>query len=208
MPPGKVNDSTGGAPPGFMKPGCAPWNPGVFPGSPGVFPGSPGVFPGSPGVVPGRPGGVCGVVGGVPGKPGTPWNGGGFPGVTGGVPGKVGVSPGRFAPGGTVLVKPVTGFVRAGNRLVIPGTELVRNRLVRPRFVGGAGFVPTIGVGGNSGAASLNCPLKVACPNAPVPATKVSKPIEVLMRSLSTGCAHETALEMGLHASPLKRPGW
>jgi hypothetical protein len=131
--------------------------------------------------LPGRPGEGDGTCGGIPGS-------------TGGVPGTVGSSPGRPVPGG-ITAPGGNGLVRPGKRLVNPATPpLVRkrfvpvNRFVRPRLVGGAGFVPTIGVCGKSGARSLNCPPNSACANAPAPASKLKSVSRVFITfNLSTG---------------------
>jgi hypothetical protein len=176
--PGAVNTPGGGAPPG-----SGAW----LSGNPGLLPGRPGVVPGRPGVVPGRPGVL-------PGSPGTGRCGGGTP-SDGGVPGIVGVSPGKPVPGGTVAAGGL--FVRPGNRLVSPAIRFVRNRLVPvnrldcPRFVGVAGFTPTTGEGGNSGARSLNWPLLGACANALPAARRLKSVSRVFITSLlSTGCTY------------------
>ena len=178
--PGAVKVFGGGAPPGNA--GSFPGRPGVFPGRPGVFPGKPGVFPGRPGVLPGNPGGVTGTCGG-----GTP---GGFvmaPGMVGSAPGMPAFG-GIVAPGGQALVSPETPLVKPRNRLLRPATPFVRNRLVpvkrlvRPKLVGGFGFVPTMGDCGKSGARSLNCPLNSACAQAPVPTSKLKSVSRVFIQ--------------------------
>jgi hypothetical protein len=90
------------------------------------------------------------------------------------------VAGGTVAEGGNAFGNP-------GKRFVSPAMPFVRKRFVPvkrfvlPKLFGAAGFVPTIGVCGKSGARSLNCPLFGAWANAPAPASKVKSVSRIFM---------------------------